>query len=114
MDEDAFESIVKIARRVNSGIYYKRPVAEKISDEYLETQTEEEILISLEEVKNGFVASGHNLFDFVMNYNFIKKVSFDERVTIFCQLISQYENIFEITEQFESTEEIEFVMVYPK
>ncbi|MDD2244737.1 MAG: hypothetical protein PHR13_09030 [Dysgonamonadaceae bacterium] len=114
IDEDAFESIVKIAKRVNSGIYFKRPVAEKISDEYLETQTEEEILISLEEVKNGFVASGHNLFDFVMNYNFIKKVSFDERVTIFCQLISQYENIFEITEQFESTEEIEFVMVYPK
>ena len=93
---------------------FKRPVAEKISGEYLETQTEEEILINLEEVKNGFVASSHNLFDFVMNYNFLKEVPDDERVTIFCQLISQYEELFEITEQFNTTAEIEFAMVYPK
>src|SRR5690606_20872183 len=42
-DEEAFLSIVKIARRINSGLRFKRPVAEKISGEFLETQTEEEI-----------------------------------------------------------------------
>lgn len=113
-DEEAFPSILKIAKRVKSGINLKRPVAEKISSEYLETQTEEEIQINLEEVKNGFVASSYNLFDFIMNYNFAKEISFEDRVTIYCQLISQYENIFEITEQFEEKEEIEFAMVYPK
>jgi len=113
-DEEAFASIIKIAKRVKAGINLKRPVAEKISNEYLETQTEEEIQINLEEVKNGFVASSYNLFDFVMNYNFAKEVSFDDRVTIYCQLISQYENIFEITEKFEEKKEIEFAMVYPK
>ena len=113
-DEDAHESIKKIAKRINSGIVLKRPVAEKISNEYLETQTEEEIQINLEEVKNGFVASSYNLFDFLMNYNFAKEVSFDDRVTIYCQMISQYENIFEITEKFEEKNEIEFAMVYPK
>lgn len=113
-DEEAFLSIVKIARRINSGLRFKRPVAEKISGEFLETQTEEEILINLEEVKNSFVASGYHLFDFVMNYNFVKIISFDERVTIYCQLISQYENVFEITDQFEANEEIEYAMVYPK
>lgn len=113
-DEVAFQSITKIARRVNTGVRFKRPVAEKISGEYLVTQTEEEILINLEEVKNGFVASSHNLFDFTMNYNFFKDVPVDERVTIFCQLISQYEEFFEITEQFNQTEDIEFAMVYPK
>ncbi|MCZ2129359.1 MAG: hypothetical protein LC109_03740 [Bacteroidia bacterium] len=113
-DEDAFASILKIAKRVKTGINLKRPVAEKISSEYLETQIEEEIQINLEEVKNGFVASSYNLFDFLMNYNFAKEVSFEDRVTIYCQLISQYENIFEITEQFEEKKEIEFAMVYPK
>ena len=113
-DEDAYQSIIKIAKRVNSGVRFKRPVAEKISGEYLETQTEEEVLINLEEVKNGFIASSHNLFDFVMNYNFFTEISVDERVTIFCQLISQYEEMFEITEQFNTTAEIEFAMVYPK
>lgn len=51
----------------------KRSVAEKISSEYLETQTEEEIQINLEEVKNGFVASGYNLFDFIMITTLQKK-----------------------------------------
>ncbi len=113
-NEEAFTSIIKIATRLKAGINLKRPVAEKISSEYLETQIEEEIQINLEEVKNGFVASSYNLFDFVMNYNFATKVSFEDRVTIYCQLISQYEDIFEITDQFEEKQEIEYAMVYPK
>lgn len=113
-DEEAFASILKIAKRVKAGVSLKRLVAEKISSEYLETQIEEEIQINLEEVKNGFIASSYNLFDFLMNYNFAKEVSFEERVTIYCQLISQYENVFEITDRFEERKEIEFAMVYPK
>ncbi len=113
-NEEAFTSIIKIAKRLKAGISLKRPVAEKISSEYLETQIEEEIQINLEEVKNGFVASSYNLFDFTMNYNFVKKVSFEDRVTIYCQLISQYEDIFEITDQFEEKQQIEYAMVYPK
>lgn len=113
-DEDAYTSINKIARRVKSGINLKRPIAEIISSEYLETKTEEEIQINLEEVKNGFVAGSYNLFDFILNYNFAKDVSFDDRVTIYCQLISQYENIFDVTDTFEEKQEIEFAMVYPK
>jgi hypothetical protein len=113
-DDEVLASIKKIANRLKVGINLKRPVAEKISSEYLETQIEEEIQINLEEVKNGFVASSYNLFDFIMNYNFAKKVSFEDRVTIYCQLISQYEDIFEITDQFEEKQEIEYAMVYPK
>jgi hypothetical protein len=113
-DEDAFNSIKKIANRANSGVISKQPVADLISNEYLETQTEEEFQINLEEVKNGFIAGGNNLFEFVLNYNFIIDVSFDERVTIYCQLISQFENGFDITNTFEKKNEIEFAMVYPK
>lgn len=112
--EEAFASIKKIAQRQKSGIKLSQPVADKISDEYLETQIEEEIQINLEEVKNGFVAGSYNLFDFVMNYKFGKKVTFDERVTIYCQMVSQYETVFEITEQYSKKEEIEFAMIYPK
>lgn len=112
--EDAFFSIKKITKSLKSDVKLRRPIADKISDEYLETQIEEEVQINLEEVKNGFVAGSHNLFDFVMSYNFAKNVSFNERVTIYCQLVSQYENVFEITEQFAEKEYIEFAMIYPK
>lgn len=50
-DEEVFLSIVKIAKRINSGIRFKRPVAEKISGEYLDSQTEEEILTNLKRMK---------------------------------------------------------------
>lgn len=113
-DEEAFASIVKISKRVNAGVLLQRPIAEKISTEYLDTLTEEEIQINLEEVKNSFVASSYDLFDFVMGYDFAKDISFDERVTVYCQLVSQYETIFNITDKYELKEDIEFTMVYPK
>ena len=113
-NEDAFESIKKIAKRAKSGVKLRQQVADKISEEYLQTQMEEEIQINIEEVKNGFVASGYALFDFVMNYSFAKEVSFEDVVTIYCQLISQYDNAFEITDKFQEKENIEFAIVYPK
>lgn len=113
-NEDAHESILKIARRINSDTKFKRPVAERISSEYLEAQIEEEFQLNLEEVKNGFVASGYHLFNFILNYNFAREVSFEEKITIYCQLISQYENLFEVTEQFEERKGVEFALVYPK
>lgn len=113
-DEEVFTTIQKIAGRKKLGNKLKEPVAEKISDEYLETQILEEVQINLEEVKNGFVAGSNNLFDFVLNYNFSKAVSFDERVTIYCQMVSLYDSVFEITEQVEEKNKVEFTMIYPK
>jgi hypothetical protein len=49
-----------------------------------------------------------------MSYDFTKEIPFDERITIYCQLISQFETQFEITDQFETKENIEFAIVYPK
>ncbi|MCF8373916.1 MAG: hypothetical protein K9H64_19995 [Bacteroidales bacterium] len=113
-DEEAYASIRKIASRIRSGVIRKVALAEKISTEYLETQVEEEIQINLEEVKNSFVAAGDNLFDFLQTYHFEKTLSFDDRVTVFCQLISQYEDILEVSNSFGSRNEIEYSMVYPK
>jgi hypothetical protein len=113
-DEDAYTSILKIANRIKSGVKFSLPIAEKISSEYLETQIEEEIQINLEEVKNGFTASSYNLLDFISNYQYPKEVSFEDMVTIYCQLVSQYETVFEITDKFQEKENIEFAMVYPQ
>lgn len=113
-DEEVFGSILKIANRLKTGIKLKQPVADKISEVYLETQIEEEVQINLDEAKNSFLAGSRDLFDFIMNYNFAKEVSFDDRVTLYCQMVSQYDVLFDITEQFAAKEEIEFAMIYPK
>ncbi|NCB85108.1 MAG: hypothetical protein EOM44_11550 [Bacteroidia bacterium] len=113
-DADVYKSILKISKQIHSGVKISLPLAEKISDEYLNTQIEEEIQINLEEVKNGFVASSYNLLDFVSGYQYPKDVSFEEIVNIYCQLVSQFDTFFEITDKYQEKEYIEFATIYPK
>jgi len=113
-DSDAFTSIEKMAGKQKLGVSIKVSLAGIISKEYLETTTEEEIHVNLEAVKNSFLASGNNLFDFLQIYNYEKELSFEEKVTVYCQLISQYEDQFELTDKFNSQQEVEYAMVYPK
>ena len=113
-DADVYKSILKISKQIHSGVKISLPLAEKISDEYLNTQIEEEIQINLEEVKNGFVASSYNLLDFVSGYQYPKDVSFEDVVNIYCQLVSQFDTFFEITDKYQEKEDIEFATIYPK
>lgn len=114
ISEVALLSIRGVAKRIKSGAKLKQAVADKISDEYLETQIQEEYQVNLEELKNGFMASGYGLFDFLMRYNFSVDLSFDDKITIYCQLISQYESNLTITDNFELINDFEIALVYPK
>lgn len=89
-------------------------LSEAISDNYLQTEEEQEQFIHLEDLKRTFTASGNHLYDFIMNYNFSRKVDFSERVTLFCKIVSIYDKEFEITEKFGSRDNIEFAIIYPK
>ncbi|MEO6684668.1 MAG: hypothetical protein ABIN24_01840 [Dyadobacter sp.] len=113
-DSEILDLIGKISKKIRSGAKVTQSLAGSISDEYLETQIEEEFQINLDEVKNGFLAGSNNLFDFILNYNFDKEVSFDERITIYCQMVSQYDSSFKITDAYNSRQDVEFAMIYPK
>ncbi len=113
-EDAALDVIKKVGKRVKTNVKTTQPLAGNISDEYLETQIQEEIQINLDEVKNGFLAGGNNLFDFICNYDFGRDVSFDECVTIYCQMISQFDTLFTITDSYSQKQDVEFTMVYPK
>lgn len=113
-DDELLALIRKVFDSVNIQANIKQKVAGRISDEYLNAKDEEATYLNLEEVKNRFTASGNHLFDFVMNYHFGHEVGFNERVTLYCQLVSQYENELTVLETFNICENIEYAMVYPK
>jgi len=113
-NEKAFEAIKRIAKNHKDRKLFKPKLADRISDEYLENSVEEEVMINLEELRNRFIATSDNLFNFIMNYDFFKNVDFSERVTIFCQIISQYDEVLIIEDDFQITNGIEYAMVYPK
>lgn len=113
-NEKAFESIKKIAKKHKNRLHFKPEIADRISTENLANNTEEEIMINLDEIRNRFVATSDNLFNFILNYDFNKEVDFNERVTIFCQIVSQYEQELTIKDNFNITNGIEYAMVFSK
>ena len=113
-DENAFLCIRKNAKKHLNKLNFKPILADSISDELLENDIEEEIMIDLEKVKNEFMPTSDNLFNFIVNYNFLKEVGFSDRVTIYCQMISQYELELKIEDKFETNNGIEYALVYPK
>ncbi len=111
-DESAHDTILKIAARKKSGVKIQRPVADEISSEYLNTQPENEIIINLESIMNGFRYSGYkSLWDYAESYNYPKEVSFEDMVLIFCQIVSLYENELTITDDFQEKNGVKIAIV---
>lgn len=113
-DDEVYASLVKISRKNRVGVKLMRPLADEIADDYLETDTEHEIFINLEELKNSFCVSGDHLFNFLRHYQYPKAMSFEEKVTIYCQVVSLYDEEFEITENYDQYENIEYAIIYPR
>lgn len=113
-DERAFNAIKRIAKNYRDRLIFKPEMAERISNDSLENNVEEEIMVNLEEVRNRFIATSDNLFNFILNYDFLKAVDFNERVTIFCQIISQYEEELQIQDNYQITDGIEYAMVFSR
>jgi hypothetical protein len=113
-NEKVFEAIKRIAKNYKDREQFKQEIAERISSDLLEGTIEEEVMINLDEVRNQFLATSDHLFNFIMNYDFLKTVDFDERVTIFCQITSQFERELIVEENFQVTNGVEFALVYPK
>lgn len=113
-DEKAFEAIKRVAKKYKNRKLFKSELADNISSEYLENNVEKEIMIDYEEIRNRFMATGDNLFNFIINYDFLKDVNFDERVTIFCQVVSLYESELDIQNHFQTFNGVEYAMIVAK
>jgi hypothetical protein len=112
--DGVYQLIKKISGKYKSGINPKKLIAENLSADDLKVETEKEVHINLHEVKKNFATSDKHLFDYIYEYEFPREVSFAERVTIYCQMISIFEDEFQVSENFERQDKIEYALVYPK
>ena len=109
--DDGRQLVEKIAAKNKLQKRAGLPVAESISNSYLQTETEEEVFINLEEMRNGFKASGKHLYQFIMGYRYPREVPYEEKMTIFCQMVSIYENEFTVSEKYLQDEMVEYAVV---
>lgn len=112
--DENHELIKKVRKRYKSVINPAKHLAENLSQDDLSIQTEQEKFIDLHKIRTDFKRSGQELFTFLLNYNFERKVEFEEQVTIYCQIISMFENELEISENYLNYNNIEHAEVYPK
>jgi len=109
--DDGRQLVEKIAAKNKLQKRAGLPIAESISNSYLQTETEEEVFINLEEMRNGFKASGKHLYQFIMGYRYPREVPYEEKMTIFCQMVSIYENEFTVSEKYLQDEMVEYAVV---
>lgn len=112
-DDGSLDLIRKVHARQRSGKGTKQSVADIDLSEYLDSESEQVPQINLEEVKNSFLAGSNNLFDFLQTYDFGMELSFEERLTVYCQLVSQYDAHFRLTDSYQVKQETEYLMIYP-
>lgn len=112
--DDVYQLIKKTSSTYKTKIRFKKTAAEILSFEDLKNDVEKEFHIDLYELKHQFIPSKSHLFQFILKYEFPREVSFAERVTIYCQLISIFEDELNILETYEKIDCLEYAIVYPK
>lgn len=111
--DEVYQLIKKVSKKYKKGTNQIKQSAENLSAEDIIPETEKEIHINLHEVKKYFAGSGKHLFDFILEFQYPREVSFEEKVTIYCQMISIFEDEFEVSENFNRNNEIEYAIVLP-
>ena len=106
--------IQKVRKRYNSVVNPIKHSAESLSEQERLQEIEQETHIDLHKVRKEFKRSSQHLFDFLLNYQFTREVPFEERVTIFCQLISMFEDELDLSDDFLKYDKVEYAVVYPK
>ena len=104
-----------VAKGKHNSRLRKGNLAEPLTKEELTEQQQVLQMVDVREVKTAFMASGDNLFHFVMNYSgYRKKMTEEEKLVLFCQIAAQYLDELFISEERSRHGNIEFPLIYPK
>ncbi len=104
-----------VAKGKNNDRLRKGNLAEPLTKEELTEQQKVLQTVDVREVKTAFMASGDNLFHFVMNYSgYRKQMADEEKLVLFCQIAAQYHDELVISEEYGRHGNIEFPFIYPK
>jgi hypothetical protein len=111
------DDVIKLLRRIaeRSNIQKTlRTEAEPLTDEELQEHVQQLNDVDSTEVWNAFLASGYNLFEFILNYDYKVKRSIEDHATLFCQLVILHPDECRITENYVSYQDIEYPIIYAK
>ena len=123
--DEARPVILKVLRNLQYREIIRSNEAGAFSEEDMESQAMYQEVIDLEETLSDYIqaqaqarwndasALEEDLFHYLMHYTFAREVDEQERTTLFCQMVSLYENRLRISEEFGLYHQYEYAKVYP-
>lgn len=121
--DEARPIILKVISNQKYREIIRKNEAGAFSEEDLEAQAMYEEVINLDNVVADFMQAGAearrkneapaDLFNFLMQYRFHREADEKERTTLFCQIVSLYENRLEIRDEFGLYSQYEYAKIYP-
>ena len=112
--EEGLKVLKDIAKGKGNSRLKKVNLAEPLTEDELTEQQQILQMVDIGEVKNAFMASGDNLFHFVMNYSSYRiKMDDEAKLVLFCQIASQYLDELQVGDEYRQQGEIEYPIIYP-
>ncbi|GAB4402296.1 MAG: hypothetical protein OHK0039_00080 [Bacteroidia bacterium] len=81
--------------------------------DFLREQQEDTGYFDTEALRNAFLHSRKDLFAFLLTYPFRPEPSLEERVTLYCRMVSRYETQIELTDQTGTYEGLTYALAWP-
>lgn len=113
-DDAALDVLCNIRRRLLKKATMKSKLANKIDKQYLEEKQETSRAFNHQEIINGFIAQGLDLFYYVWSLPFAGDVDREQRLVLFLQLASQYSEKLKYTSDTKTVDNVEYPIIYPK
>lgn len=112
--EEGLKVLKDIAKGKGNSRLKKVNLAEPLTEDELTEQQQILQMVDVGEVKNAFMASGDNLFHFIMN-NSGYRIKLDEeaKLVLFCQIATQYLDELHIGDEYRQQGSIEYPIIYP-
>lgn len=113
--DEGLKILQDVARGKGNDRLRKGKLAEPLTAEELKEMQQVLQTVDIGEVKNAFMASGDNLFHFIMNYSgYRKTMDEEEKLVLFCQLTAQYLDELTVSGDYRQYEGFEYPLIYPK
>ena len=89
--------------------------AQEIASKATESKVKQVQVFSLQHLKQIFVAgNGSDLFAFLLDFDFQTEVSFEKKVTLFCQIVSRYSDELQDAKQYKTINNVEYAVFASK
>lgn len=112
--EEGLKVLKDIAKGKGNSRLKKGNLAEPLTEDELTEQQQILQTVDVGEVKNAFMASGDNLFHFVMNYSGYRiKMDEEAKLVLFCQITTQYLDELHVGDEYRQQGGIEYPIIYP-